>query len=111
MAASADRLEARRLVEQHTETQRSQAPGSIDVRGLGERMGRRLSYAEDRALRDAHRLGVGAEAEEALVEGGGVEAVEKLIQGRRDARARGLAHRHGKTVGAEVARLLEMVGL
>lgn len=108
MAESADRLEARRLIEQYAgRDEPTSAPAPIDVIGLLEKMGRRLSYAEDVALRDAHRLGIGAETEKALVDGGGVAAVEKLLSTRRADRVRGLQSKYGTARGAEVARLLE----
>ena len=111
MAKSADRLEARRLVETYAgRAEPKGAPAEIDYLGLWQRMGRRLSYLEDRALRDAHRFGVGSEAEEALVDGGGIGAVEKLIEKRRASRVRILEAKHGKGVGSEVARLLELAG-
>lgn len=111
MAESADRLEARRLVEQYAgRDEPKSVPAPIDVLGLLERMGRRLSYPESSVLRDAHRAGVGSEAEEALVDGGGIGAVEKLIEKGRASRVRILEAKHGKGVGSEVARLLELAG-
>lgn len=109
--SEADRSEARRIVGQYAGRDEPRgAPASIDLLGLWERMGRRLSYPEDIALRDAHRLGLGAEAEEVLVDGGGVQAVERLTSKRRASRVRGLEAKHGKDVGSEVARLLEQAG-